>query len=96
MKTIRETSMPQTILLTGTILASSIGFALIGLLLRSAIRSDWQHSVRKPCHRGRSHDDSNRCAANSLKEAVRGYDTPELYREDFLARTDRSERRSLH
>jgi hypothetical protein len=88
--------MPQTILLTGTILASSMVCVLLALLLHSAIKDcAWRVSISKS-RRWRIHDDNHRCTANSWEEAVRGYDTPELYREDLLARTDRSEQKSLH
>ena len=88
--------MPQTILLTGTILASSIGCALITLLLLSAIKRSWEHLVGTSNGRWRFSDNHNHSAADSWQGIVRGYDTPELYQEDLLARTDRSKHGSLH
>ncbi len=79
--------MLELVLLAGTIVALSFGFVLIALVLRNAIRKS-----RKP----RKLPDTratvliaNANASDSLRWelAVRGYDTPELCREDMLARS---------
>lgn len=83
--------MPQIILVTGTILASSIGFALSVLVLRNAISNSWR----------RAHVDESQAAefADTAHQglrpwdlAVRGYDHPELAWEDILMRTRLSSR----
>jgi len=77
--------MQRFILMAGTILASSLGFALAGFILNDAIRN----SRRRP---GPKEKPQLR-AAQTLQYSVlsdpicRGYDTPELHREDSLART---------
>jgi len=87
--------MPQLILLTGTIIASSIGLVLVALILRSTIRKS-----RQP-------DDSSGVQSVGLTDAdpgwgakdlaVRGYDTPELWREDMLTRhRGRPDEKRLH
>ena len=74
--------MLELVLLTGTF----FGFALITLFLRNAVRKS-----RKP---GKSPDlkpvnssyNANRLDSIRWELAVRGYDSPELCREDALAR----------
>ena len=78
--------MLELVLRTGTIVASFFGFALITLVLRNAVRKS-----RKP---GKSPDlkpvnfsyDANSLDSIRWELTVRGYDRPELCREDALAR----------
>ena len=78
--------MIELILLTGTIVAMSLSCTLIALILRNTVRDSRKlrnrpaiptpaltHGVRAP-------------DAIQWDLAVRGYDTPELCREDMLAR----------
>ena len=87
--------MPQLILLTGTIIAASIGFALVALILRNTIR------------KSRALDNSSGIQTVDFTDVypdwgakdlvVRGYDTPELWREDMLTRhRGRSVEKRLH
>ena len=79
--------MQRFILIAGTILASSLGFALAGLILNDAIRNSRRRPVRKKDYRPQLR------AVQTLQYSVladpicRGYDSPELHREDSLART---------
>jgi len=79
--------MQRFILMAGTILASSLGFALAGFILNNAIRNSRRRPVRKKDYRPQLR------AAPTLQYSVlsepicRGYDTPKLHREDSLART---------
>ena len=78
--------MQSIVLMVGTILASSIGFALAGLILSEAIRNSRRQASSKKTDKPRLvFDDSFRIS--TLCDLVRrGYDTPELHREDTLAR----------
>lgn len=79
--------MQRFILIAGTILASSLGFALAGFILNDAIRNSRRRPVRKTDYRPQLR------AAQTLQYSVladpicRGYDSPELHREDSLERT---------
>ena len=81
--------MIQTILITGTILASSMGCAVVALVLGCAIKSAWKRPVL----------DRFTCldfAADDLW-AFRGYDSPEVYREDDAIRSRHGScERNLH
>ncbi|MGH7853152.1 MAG: hypothetical protein ACREP3_06900 [Candidatus Binatia bacterium] len=72
--------------MAGSIIASSIGFALAGFILSEAIRnSRRQVRSKKAYEPWLVSDDSFR--VSTLRDSVRrGYDTPELHREDTLAR----------
>ena len=78
--------LPHFILLTGTAMAATMGFALTALVIRNAF--------------GKSLKSSDSAAKKTIDffseestewplTAVRGYDTPELWREDALVRGDR-------
>jgi hypothetical protein len=84
--------MPQAILLTGTILASSIGCALIALVLRSALRNARRRSDDQAIRDWETLDAGDALQGNRREAALQGYDTPELYREDLLSRMGRSEK----
>lgn len=81
--------MPQTIILTGSILASSIGCALVMLVVGGAIKSAWKRPVSDSMSR-LEFDDAGVFEFNSDNAAVRGYDSPELCREDCAARLSAS------
>ena len=78
--------MLELILLTGTIVAMSLGCTLIALTLRRAVHRS--RALRKPPHSPARVFSDGAGAAESIRWdlAVRGYDTPELCREDMLAR----------
>lgn len=82
--------MHRFILMAGTIIASSIGFALAGFILGDALRNSRRQAASKRVYRARLV--TNKYAQNpTLNDPVcRGYDTPELHREDTLARTKQS------
>lgn len=75
--------MHRMIIMAGAILASSIGFALAGLVLREAIKSCRGQPQSRQL-------DGFASARSDLEvrdlDLIRGYDTPELAREDLLAR----------
>ena len=78
--------MPQIILVTGTILASSVGLALTVLILRNAIRNAWRR-VKVAERRTAEFTGDADLDVRSGDLAVRGYDTPELAWEDIRMRT---------
>jgi hypothetical protein len=87
--------MPQLILLIGTIIASSIGFVLVALILRNAIRESRQPNNPSGVQTVDFTNADPDWTARDL--AVRGYDTPELWREDVLTRhRGRPEEKLLH
>ena len=71
--------MVQSILIAGTILASSVGCALAALVLGSAIKSAWK----------RPQPEQIACLefADTAVCEFRGYDSPELYRDDSAIRS---------
>ena len=84
--------LPRLILLTGTGMAATMGFALAALLVRSALGK-----------LSRSSDLSAQEASDFLSEEsteaplmMRGYDTPELWREDALLRGEHSGAKYIH
>jgi hypothetical protein len=87
--------MPQLILLTGTIIAASIGFALVALILRNTIRKSRALDNSSGIQTVDFTDVDPDWGAKDL--VVRGYDTPELWREDMLTRhRGRSAENQLH
>ena len=78
--------MLDLILLTGTILAMSLGCTLVALIVRNTVRQS-----RKPCkppHNPARVLIDGAVASDAIRWelAVRGYDTPELWREDTRTR----------
>ena len=87
--------MPQLILLTGTIIAASIGFALVALILRNTIRKSRALDNSSGIQTVDFTDVDPDLGAKDL--VVRGYDTPELWREYMLTRhRGRSAEERLH
>lgn len=77
--------MPRIIFMAGTLLASSIGFALAGLVLREAIRNA---RARKPLQAFSGSVFTFRDSIVTRWETpVRGYDSPEVAQDDIVART---------
>jgi hypothetical protein len=88
--------MAQTILMTGTILASSIGCALAMLVLSSAIKNAWKRP-RSDQISTLEFDAAGVFEFDRDNAAVRGYDSPELCQEDDAARLRRvGDERQLH
>jgi hypothetical protein len=81
----------QIILLTGTILASSVGVALTVLIVRNAISNSRSNAYVDGSQAaefvGTAYQDLGPCDLD-----VRGYDHPELAWEDLLRRTRLSSR----
>lgn len=82
--------MHRILLMAGTILASSIGFALAGLVLGEAIRNSRGRSPGNPFPSLVQMPQGRPLQARHLETAVRGYDTPELHRDDTLIRMKQS------
>ena len=72
--------------MTGTILASSIGCTLAALVLGSAIKSAWKRTGAEHLT-GLEFIGADACSFPGYDSAVRGYDSPELCREDYAARS---------
>lgn len=85
--------LPHIILVTGTAMAATMGFALTAFVIRNAFG--------KP---SKSTDSAANEARVFLSEesrespltAVRGYDTPELWREDALVRGEHPDENYFH
>jgi hypothetical protein len=82
--------MPRLILMAGTIIASSLGFALAGLVVGELLRSSRRRAAPNRVYRPRFLGDENAQDLPFVEPECRGYDTPELYREDTLARKKQS------
>jgi hypothetical protein len=78
--------MHRLIFMAGTIIASSLGFALAGLVLCEAIRNARAHKI-EPSRPVLTQVDSEYIGWESV---IRGYDSPEIAREDRLARARHS------
>jgi hypothetical protein len=76
--------MQQLFLLVGTVLASSIGLALLALILVTTFRNSRTPSGSKNMNSAFIQEVSDEIY---LSQAIRGYDTPELYRQDELLRS---------
>lgn len=82
--------MHGIILMAGSIIASSIGFALAGFILSEAIRNSRRQAASKKIYGPRWVTDEYTRHSALRHPVSRGYDTPELHREDTLARTKQS------
>jgi hypothetical protein len=78
--------MLELVLLTGTIVALSFGLALIALILRNAVRKSRKPRKSPDIKPVNVFHDANSLDSIQWELALRGYDTPELCREDRLAR----------
>ncbi len=81
--------MHGIILLAGSIIASSRGFALAGFILSETIRNSRRRAPSQRVYRTPLiRDEYNHNQPSAVRHPVhRGYDTPELHCEDTLART---------
>jgi hypothetical protein len=78
--------MQQMVLMVGVILASTLGLALLALVLTTAFRNSrtaWRSKNMSPPFI----QEAVVFNASYLTQAIRGYDTPELYRQDELLRS---------
>jgi hypothetical protein len=82
--------MYRFILITGTIIGSSLGFALAGLTLGEAIRNSRRRAAPKRIYKRHFLVDENVLRSAFRDPISRGYDSPEVLREDSLARTKNS------
>lgn len=82
--------MPGIILMAGAIIASSVGFALAGFILSEAIRNSRRRATSQRAYRTRLVMDEDSRPSALRYPVIRGYDTPELHREDSSARTKQS------
>ena len=78
--------MPRIIFMAGTIIASSIGFVLAGLVLRDAIKNSRPRRSAKSLHSALFADPAGMFDSRAWDIALRGYDSPELRQDDTLAR----------
>jgi hypothetical protein len=89
--------MDQIILLAGTVFASSIGLALLALVLITTIRRSHEQAGSALVQTLHLVDEENFLASAVSEPAIRGYDTPELCQEDNLARYRQStDEKHLH
>ena len=78
--------MHRILLVAGTIIASTIGFALAGLILSEATKPPRRHSRSRNSYGPAFTDPTSIFDLRSWDIAVRGYDSPELRRDDGRAR----------
>ena len=82
--------MHRIIFMAGSIIASSLGLALAGLVLREAIRNSRRQARSKAFHDRIFTDPAGVFDSRVWDIAVRGYDSPELRHDDALARQRQS------
>jgi hypothetical protein len=82
--------MHGIILVAGAIIALSLGFVLAGFILSEAIRNSRRRATSQTTYRTRLVTDKYSQPSALGHSVFRGYDTPELRREDSLARTKQS------
>lgn len=89
--------MEQIILMAGTILAAAIGCALVGLVLVRAVGNS-RNAVRSKDIRSTLFvEESNAFKLLGSEPPLRGYDSPELHRDDAQKRLgDLSEAHRWH
>jgi hypothetical protein len=78
--------MHRIFLVAGTIIASTIGFALAGLVLSERSKTRRRRSRSKNSYSPAFTDPTSIFDLRSWDIAVRGYDSPELRRDDSRAR----------
>lgn len=89
--------MHRIIFLAGSLIASSLGLALAGLVLREAIRNARRQTQARSSRDRTFADPAGVFEARIWDIAVRGYDSPELRYDDALARERRSgNQRGVH
>ena len=82
--------MQQIIVMAGTIIASSMGIALAGLILGNAIRNSRRSRASRKSPKPQFIAVPDVLDACLGKTTRRGYDTPELHRDDTLQRLKQS------
>jgi hypothetical protein len=78
--------MHRIILVAGSIIASSLGFVLTGYVLSEAIRNSRRKMRPQRIKEPRLAADNSTRDYFFAEPSRRGYDTPELHRDDNLAR----------
>jgi hypothetical protein len=87
--------MEQLVITFGLGVAVSVGVVLFAMILKAAImnsRSPRDFAIVDPAQLIQAAPSYEYC---DLAGAIRGYDTPELFREDTVVRQQRSHERSL-
>ena len=85
--------LPHFILLTGTAMAATMGLALTALVIRNAVGKSSKSSDSAP---KKTIDFLSEESMEWPLTAVRGYDTPELWREDALVRGEHPDENYFH
>jgi len=85
--------LPHLILLTGTAMAATMGFALTVLVVRNAL-GESSKSSDSPAKK--TNDFFSEESTEWSLTAVRGYDTPELWHEDALVRGEHPDENYFH
>jgi hypothetical protein len=85
------------VIMVGALLASSIGLMLLALVLITMLRSSKRAPRSRPIHISPPVDEENLFPWISSPSVIRGYDTPELYRDDNRSRgSQENDAQSLH
>jgi len=85
--------MQQVVLMVGVVVASSLGLALLARVLATAFRNS-RTACRSKEMRLPFVQDTIVFNESDLTQAMRGYDTPELHRQDELLRSQFSSHNS--
>ena len=89
--------MDQIVVMVGTLLASAIGLALLGFVLVTTLGSARRSPPSRQIQTPPVIEENPLFAALVSRSTDRGYDTPELCREDDLARRgEAQDERPLH
>ena len=88
--------MEQLIIVLGMGIAVSFGVALLALILRAAIVNSRTPAKAKIVNPAEATQEPISCDRSELAHAIRGYDTPELFREDSIARQQQNNEESLN
>jgi hypothetical protein len=78
--------MDQIVVMAGTLLASVIGLGLLAFVLLTTIGSSQRSPSSKRVQLPPVIEENQLFALVISRRTIRGYDTPELWREDDLAR----------
>lgn len=88
--------MEQLIIVLGMGIAVSFGVALLALILRAAIVNSRRPAKAKIVNPAEVIQGPLSCDGSNLAHAIRGYDTPELFREDSIARQQQNSEEFLN
>jgi hypothetical protein len=88
--------MEQLVIVLGMAVAVSFGVVLLALVLRAAIVNSRVPAKAKIVNPAEAIQEPLSCDRSDLAHAIRGYDTPELFREDSIARQQQNNEESLN